>query len=111
MSRVSLGLDRQCHFAGFPVPVPEYAFARAQGRRWRFDWAFPLAKLAIEQEGGAWTGGRHIRGKGYIGDMEKYNAATLAGWRILRFTPQQIADGTALNAIGLALEVTWPATK
>jgi len=101
MSRVSLELDRQCHFAGFPIPVREHRFAPP--RRWLFDWAFPLQKLAIEQEGGAWTGGRHTRGKGYVADMAKYNAATIAGWRVLRFTPQQIADGSALSAIGAAL--------
>jgi len=27
--------------------------------------------------------------------MEKYNAATAAGWRLFRFTPEQATDGTA----------------
>ncbi len=47
--------------------------------------------VAVEIEGGIWTGGRHTRGKGYQGDMEKYNAAQLYGWKVLRYTPDQIA--------------------
>jgi very-short-patch-repair endonuclease len=42
--------------------------------------------LAVEVEGGMWTRGRHVRGEGYEGDCEKYNAAVLGGWRVLRFT-------------------------
>ena len=59
-------------------------------RRWRFDWANAERKLAIEIEGGVWSGGGHTRGKGYQEDCEKYNAAAAAGWRVLRFTPQMV---------------------
>ncbi|GHV49823.1 hypothetical protein FACS1894216_00910 [Synergistales bacterium] len=69
----------------------EYRFAPP--RRWRFDAAFPAVKIAIEVEGGAFTGGRHFRGVGAIKDMEKYNTATKRGWRLFRFTPQMVADG------------------
>jgi len=51
--------------------------------------------LAAEIEGGAWTQGRHTRGKGFIADMEKYNCAVLMGWHILRFTPTQVESGEA----------------
>ena len=61
-------------------------------RRWRFDFAIPDLKLAIEIEGGSWTQGRHTRGKGYQGDMGKYNTAQLMGWKILRYTPQQTGE-------------------
>jgi len=59
-----------------------------QGRR--FDFAWIDEKLAVEIEGGVWIQGRHTRGSGYVKDMEKYNLAAEAGWRVLRFTPQQI---------------------
>ncbi len=52
--------------------------------------AIPSHKIAIECEGGVYTMGRHTRPTGYINDMEKYNHATLLGWRLLRFTPKQI---------------------
>ena len=68
--------------------VAEYRFHPK--RKWRFDWACPEKKIAIEQEGGVWTGGRHTRGRGFINDLEKYNTATSMGWRVFRFTPQQM---------------------
>lgn len=68
-------------------------------RMWRFDCAWPERKVAVECEGGAWSNGRHTRGSGYIADMEKYNEATLLGWRVFRFTPQQIRHGVALSVL------------
>lgn len=65
-------------------PVPEYRFC--ESRRWRFDYALPDHKVAIELDGGAYTQGRHTRGNGFEKDLEKLNAATLMGWRVLRFT-------------------------
>lgn len=71
-----------------PIPEKEYKFYPT--RRWRFDYAFVENKIAIEQEGGVWTGGRHTRGTGFIKDMEKYNCATILGWKVLRYTPDQM---------------------
>ena len=68
--------------------VREYRFDMA--RRWRFDYAIPSHRVALEVEGGAWTQGRHTRPQGFLNDMEKYNAAALQGWRVLRTTPAQL---------------------
>lgn len=68
-------------------------------RRWRFDFAIPEFKIAIEQEGGVWSNGRHTRGSGFVGDMEKYNRATELGWRILRYTPSNLNDTVTLIQI------------
>lgn len=62
-------------------------------RKWRADFAIVEVKLLIEVEGGTWTQGRHTRGKGYQADLEKYNTATVLGWSLLRFTPQQMQVG------------------
>lgn len=67
-----------------PLPLAEYRFAIP--RRWRFDFCWCDAKLAIELEGGTRSNGRHNRAAGYAADCEKYNAAMMAGWRVLRFT-------------------------
>ena len=68
--------------------VKEYRFHST--RKWRFDYAIPEHKIAIEVEGGVWTGGRHTSPKGFLGDMEKYNTATVMGWRVLRTTPEDL---------------------
>ena len=73
-------------------------------RRWRFDLAWPRHLLALEIDGGVWTQGRHVRGDGFIRDLEKMNEAQLAGWRVLRVTPDQVKDGSALGLIRRALE-------
>lgn len=44
-----------------------------------------------------WSGGRHNRGKGFVADIEKYNAATLLGWRVLRFNPRRVETGEAIR--------------
>lgn len=82
--------------------IPEYRFNSK--RRWRFDWALVARKVAIEIEGGVWTGGRHTSGAGFLKDCEKYNSAALMGWTVLRYTPKQIQDGAPLpdlEALGI----------
>jgi very-short-patch-repair endonuclease len=65
-----------------PALDQEYTFH--PGRKWRFDYAHPDAKVAIELEGGVWSNGRHVRGQGFIDDAEKYNSAALHGWTVFR---------------------------
>lgn len=80
---------------------PEYHFH--PGRKWRFDYiltnpsgAFVVGQgVAIEIEGGTWTNGRHSRGKGYQADLDKYNAATAMGYKVFRFSTQDILRGRA----------------
>lgn len=71
---------------GIPAPVREHRFHPT--RRWRFDFAWPTAKLAVECDGGQWKkhGGRHARD----GDREKLNEAAGFGWRVLRFSGQML---------------------
>lgn len=71
--------------------VREYRFYKP--RLWRFDYALPLYKIAVEVEGGIWTRGRHIRPQGFLNDIEKYNTATLLGWRVFRTTPDKLLSG------------------
>lgn len=68
-------------------------------RMWRFDYAIPEHRIAIEVEGGVWTGGRHTRPKGFLGDIEKYNTATVMGWRLLRTTPEELVSKKTIDMI------------
>lgn len=80
--------------------VKEYVFHPT--RKWRFDYAIPAWKIALEVEGGVHTGGRHIRPKGFLNDMEKYNAAAVFGWRVLRCVPDQLLSKKITDMIAEA---------
>ena len=88
--------------AGLPEPVREYAFA-APARKWLSDFAFLRQRVLVEVEGGTFARGRHTRGDGFEKDCEKYNAATLEGWVVLRVTPRMISSGDAITVIRRAL--------
>lgn len=77
-----------CVQMGLPAPVSEHKFA--DDRRWRIDYAWPEAKIALEVEGGVWSGGRHTSSAGFARDMEKYNRAAVLGWRVLRIQPKEL---------------------
>ncbi|MEO9279281.1 DUF559 domain-containing protein [Acinetobacter sp. WA-87] len=68
-------------------------------RKWRADFLITGTKILVEVEGGIWSGGRHTRGKGYLGDMEKYNEASAMGYTVLRFSTEQVKSGLALKKI------------
>lgn len=100
--------------AGLPAPTPELRFH--DRRRWRFDFAWPEEKVALEIEGGAFKkgecprcryklplGGRHQRGPGFVEDMTKYASAFMLGWTVLRVLPQWIDGGQALYMVQTAL--------
>ena len=69
--------------------VREYPFA--EGRKWKFDCAFPDEKIAIEIDGGRWQ----ITGRDQTSDAERHNAATLLGWLVLHFTADMIDSDVA----------------
>jgi very-short-patch-repair endonuclease len=77
--------------------VTEYKFEAS--RKWKTDYYFPTACLALEIEGGAFTGGRHTSGTGFIKDIEKYNALTMKGIKLLRCTPNQLLHTNTINNI------------
>lgn len=86
---------------------------------WSADFAIPDRMLLLEVEGGTWMQakvqpdgtvitGHHSHPVGYEKDCEKYNAAAILGWRVLRFTTQMVNDRRALQTIqrALGLDVT-----
>jgi len=90
--------DFAFYLKAYGVPFErEYKFHPT--RKWRFDFAFPPFMIAAEIEGGIFSGGRHTRGTGYQADCEKYNEAAALGWRVFRFTPEMLKNGTAYGYI------------
>lgn len=126
--RDALSFAQALDAAKLPAHRPEFVFAPP--RRWRFDFAWPFFRIAMEIEGGAHgrlivitsgyerrkgasvpikpgtrirVGGRHQTGPGFEADIEKYNRAAILGWMVLRATTAQVRDGHALAALREAL--------
>lgn len=82
--------------------VPEFQFHDT--RKWRFDYVIPnqspsAPTVAIEIDGGVWTQGRHTRGQGYLGDLEKFREAAAMGYAVYRFSTQEVLNGKAREFI------------
>lgn len=77
-----------CSVFGAGNVIEEYRFHAT--RKWRFDFAVPSIKLAVEYNGHGHAGGghigRHASIKGMSGDAEKLNQAQSDGWRVVQFT-------------------------
>ncbi|MGE0133748.1 MAG: hypothetical protein AB7L91_06355 [Dehalococcoidia bacterium] len=69
------------------------------GRRFEADIAIPSARLLIEVQGGIYTRQAHGSVSGVLRDNERLNLATLHGWAVLRFTPEEVGSGVALTTI------------
>lgn len=75
------------------------------GRAFRWDFAFPDARLLVEVQGGIWQKGAHSSGAGVTRDCEKAAFAAAHGWRSFGVTGKHIASGKALQMIHEALKV------
>ena len=74
-------------------PVAESNFDKDQGRRHRFDWAWPHVKVAVEVDGGS-----HCSLERKDQDRRKGEWLTGEGWTVLRFSNQEVMAGTAACA-------------
>lgn len=68
----------------------EYQFK--PDRKFRADFAIPALHAIIEYEGIYSETSRHTHVSGYNGDLIKYNAAAVAGWRVLRYSNANYKD-------------------
>lgn len=82
------------------TPDREYVFA--PGRKFRFDFAWPADKVALEIDGGNFNGG-HSRGKAYEPFCRKINLANDLGWRVYRATTNMATTGEAIEMMRKAL--------
>lgn len=88
-----------CQTFRLPEPKPEYKFHSE--RQWRIDYYFEAngRKVALEVEGGVHTGGRHTNPKGFLNDIEKYNALAVAGIFLVRCTPDTLMNVSTFTTI------------
>jgi len=124
-------------FAVEPQDYHPEAAALFGKRRWKFDRAWPNQKIAVELEGGRYgrtitcqncgqlvratrgdgTAGKpirvlgwHARDERFQADIEKYNAAQILGWIVLRFTREDV-EGMPfdmISAIRMAFTMRLP---
>lgn len=94
------------------VPEREYRFHAI--RKWRFDYAWPRWKVALEVEGGVFgftdpktgqrrSGGAHSSITGIKRDIEKYSYAAAMGWLVVRCMPTTLATGETMAFVKGAL--------
>lgn len=77
------------------LPVPQFEFATPWDSQQRFDAAYPDQRLGIEWDSRRW----HTMMDAFARDRERDRHAILHGWRVLRFTwedlterPQEVVD-------------------
>lgn len=78
---------------GLPTPVHQHRVGR-----FRVDFAYPLARLAIELDGRRWHGAASDRAR----DRRREEALAGAGWSVLRFTWADVHE----RPNGIATEIT-----
>lgn len=88
---------------GLPDPTPEYRFHKT--RKWRFDYAWPQLKVAVEINGGSFVQGRHNRGAALISEYDKLNEAQRLGWVVLQFGTAHMKNPTEVAATVLDVMV------
>lgn len=96
------------HFTahGIAAPVAELRFDAV--RRWRFDYAWPAERVALEVQGAIFTQGRHTRGAQLLAEWDKLNAAAAQGWRVLFCQPADLLKASTARSVRAALE--WRAS-
>lgn len=86
------------------LPRPEYEGRFHHVRRWRFDYLWPDRKLALEVDGGLFTGGAHVQGARIRKTHQKLNMAAALGWRVMVTTPDDLTTPGLLALLRRALE-------
>jgi hypothetical protein len=92
----------------FMACQPQFAFALAAdpergwegGRKWKADLCWPDVRVLVEVEGIYGGKSRHRTTSGYHEDCNKYNAASLLDYTLLRYTSRHLAtdEGAKLAA-------------
>lgn len=85
-SRLTRLLSACARHAFYVSVIGEAEYRFHTDRKWRFDYAWPAAKIAIEIDGGQWQ----VTGRDLSREAERNNEAQIAGWCVLHMTSEQI---------------------
>ena len=86
------------HLNALKIPFTK-EFRFHPDRKWQADFRIDDMPILVEVEGGVFSNGRHTRGEGYTKDCEKYSAAAVNGWFVIRGTTAQIKAGLVIKWI------------
>lgn len=89
-SRIVVMWEETMDEYGIETPEREYIFF--PGRKWRFDYAWPNNKIAVEADGQV----HRISGR-WTRDVEKHNAAQMTGWTVYRVIDRKTCRQVAEN--------------
>jgi hypothetical protein len=89
------------------VPLPRLGYVWDRDRGWAFDLAWPHQRIAVVIDGGRRVRGQDVPGAGWIRDSYRLNEAAIEGWMVLRLTPAQVWDGSALQLVARAVTSPW----
>lgn len=89
-SELELIFAKQVTDTHLPAPQREFKFHEERG--WRFDYAWPDRKLAVEVQGMP----HRIRER-FLADVEKLAMAQIYGWRVLLVAGQDVRSGRAVS--------------
>ena len=85
LERQALRLFRRLRL---PEPICQYEVAADDLVLGFVDFAWPKAKVIVEAEGFEFHSGREV----WESDIDRYNAMTLRGWKVLRLTHSDLQD-------------------
>lgn len=91
------------HLNALKIPFTK-EFRFHPDRKWQADFRIDDMPILVEVEGGVFSNGRHTRGEGYTKDCEKYSAAAVNGWFVIRGTTAQIKAGLVIQWIEKLIE-------
>ena len=72
-------------------------------RKWLVDFAWPLYWIALEVNGGTYSGGSHSRGPRQRGDYEKWSELSLMGWTLILVDCKDVREGVPVERVLRAL--------
>jgi hypothetical protein len=89
---------------GYPAPEQQFRFHPV--RRYRFDFAWPAKRLALEFDGGTFgdTATSGHQGHGYANDCRKCNLATAIGWRVYHLSSIMHKEGELTSVLQLMFD-------
>lgn len=89
----------------YPSIQLEREFKFKSDRKFRFDFAHPATRVAIEIQGARWVKSAHSSGGGIERDCIKFSIAASCNWLVFPFTDSMIGNTTYLNLVAKTIKI------